>query len=72
MITKLGFVVLVLAAASALLVAAQSAQGAGSQSARAANAYVMRMDRCPYYPSRVACRVESGTRTTQTAAKHNV
>jgi hypothetical protein len=70
--TKLGFVALAFAAASALSVAAVSAQGADSHTARAANAYVMRMDRCPYYPSPVACRVESGTRTTQTAAKHNV
>ena len=29
-----------------------------------ANAHAMRLDRCPYYPSPVACRSPLGTRTT--------
>ena len=40
------------------------AEGPELQSANSANAYSMNLDRCPYYPSPVACRSGSTGRTT--------
>jgi hypothetical protein len=40
------------------------AEGPGLQSANSANAYSMNLDRCPYYPSPVACHSGSTGRTT--------
>jgi hypothetical protein len=40
------------------------AEGPELQSANSANAYPMNLDRCPYYPSPVACHSRSTGRTT--------
>jgi hypothetical protein len=40
------------------------AEGPELQSANSANAYSMNLDRCPYYPSPVACHSHSTGRTT--------
>jgi hypothetical protein len=40
------------------------AEGPEPQSANRANAYSMNLDRCPYYPSPVACHSRSTGRTT--------
>jgi hypothetical protein len=40
------------------------ADGSKLQSANSADVFAMKMDRCPYYPSPVACRGGSGARTT--------
>jgi hypothetical protein len=46
------------------LTASAVADGSKLQSANSSNVYVMKMDRCPYYPSPVVCRDGSRARMT--------
>jgi len=53
-----------LTGAAGSVTAGAASKGAILQRANTPNAYAMRMDRCPYYPSPVVCHTGQGARTT--------